>query len=166
MKATDLMIGFQYIPQYEGRYSIDRDGNVYSHISKKILKAHPNHRGYLMVDLYKGGRVKKGIIHRLVALTYIPNPQGLPEVDHIDTNRQNNNVNNLRWCTRQQNCNNTLSLKHAGEARSGSKHYLFGKHLSEETKTKMSFAHKGHTVSEETRRKIGKANKKKYDQNE
>ena len=60
MKATELMIGFKYIPQYEGLYSIDENGNVYSHISGKILKTHKNHRGYLMVDLYKNGKSKKG----------------------------------------------------------------------------------------------------------
>lgn len=161
LHAKDLMIGFTYIPQYEGLYSIDRSGNVYSHISGKILKPHANHRGYFMVDLYKDGKVKKGIIHRLVAITYIPNPNNLPEIDHIDTNRQNNNVENLRWCSRQENCNNILSLKHAGDARRGSKHYLYGKHLSEETKEKMSLAHKGHIVTEETKIKIGNANRKK-----
>ena len=158
MKATDLMIGFKYIPQYENLYSIDRSGNVFSHISGKILKPHPNLRGYLMVDLYKDGKVKKCVIHRLVAITYIPNPNNLPEIDHIDTNRQNNNADNLRWCTRQENCNNVLTLKHAGNSRKGEKHYLYGKTISEETKTKMSAAHLGHTVSEVTRRKISNAN--------
>ena len=162
MKAEELMIGFKYIPGYYGLYSIDENGNVFSHISGKILKPHANHRGYLMVDLYKEGKVKKGIIHRLVAITYIPNPYDLPEIDHIDTNRQNNHVSNLRWCTRRDNCLNPLSLEHAGQARTGSKHYLFGKKLSEKTRQKMSLAHKGHLVSEETRRKIGLANSKKH----
>lgn len=159
MEAKDLMLGFKYIPHYENLYSIDRSGNVFSHISGKILKPHPNHRGYLMVDLYKDGKVKKGVIHRLVAITYIPNPNNLPEIDHIDTDRQNNNVNNLRWCTRKENCNNPLSLKHSSESRKGEKNYLYGKSLSEEIKAKMSAALIGHPVSEETRRKIGNANR-------
>lgn len=159
MKATELMIGFQYIPDYEGIYSIDVNGNVFSHISGKILKPHANHRGYLMVDLYKDGKTKKGIIHRLVAKTYLPNPDNLPEVDHIDTDRQNNKVNNLRWCTRKENCNNPLSLKHSGDSKKGESHYLYGKTLSDEIKSKMSFAKKGHQVSIETRQKIGDANR-------
>lgn len=46
-------------------------------------------------------------IHRLVALTYLPNPNNWPMVDHIDRNRHNNNVENLRWATAQMNTNNT-----------------------------------------------------------
>lgn len=159
MKQTELMIGFKYIPQYDGLYSIDRRGNVFSHISGKILKPHPNHCGYLMVDLYKDGKVKKCVIHRLVAITYISNPSNLPEIDHIDTNKQNNNAVNLRWCTRKENCNNPLSLKHSGDSRKGEKHYLYGKSLSKEIKAKMSASKVGHTVSEETRCKISNANK-------
>ena len=112
-----------------------------------------------MVDLWKDGKCKKGIVHRLVAKTYIPNPCNLPEIDHIDTNRQNNNVNNLRWCTRKENCNNPLSLKHSSKSRKGKKNYLYGKSLSEEIKAKMSAALIGHPVNEETRRKIGNANR-------
>lgn len=159
MKANELMVGFKYIPQYEGRYSIDKNGTIFSHTSGKILKPYPNHKGYLMVQLYKREQSKRISVHRLVALTFIPNQDNLPEIDHIDTNRQNNNVENLRWCTRKENCNNPLSLKHAGDSRRGEKHHLFGKSLSEETKFKMSNAHKGHPVNEETRQKIGNANR-------
>lgn len=159
MNNKDLMIGFKYIPNYEGLYSIDENGNIFSHISGKILKQHANHRGYFMVSLYKDGKVKNHVIHRLVALTYIPNPNNLPEIDHIDTNRQNNNINNLRWCTRKENCNNPLSLKHAGDSRKGERHYLYGKSLSEEIKAKMSISKIGHPTSKETRIKIGNANR-------
>jgi hypothetical protein len=159
MKAKELIIGYKYIPGYYGLYSINENGDVFSHYSQKILKPNANHRGYLMVDLYKNGKVRKGIIHRLVAITFIPNPFNLPEVDHIDTNRKNNNVSNLRWCTRKDNCNNPISLKHAGESRKGERHYLFGKSLPKSTKEKMSASLLGHTVSEKTRCKIGNANK-------
>jgi hypothetical protein len=161
LTAKDLMVGYKFIPQYENRYSIDENGNVFSHVSGRILKPQKNHRGYLMVDLYKNGKAKKGIIHRLVAITYIPNPQNLPEIDHIDTNRQNNNVNNLKWCTRKENCNNPLTLKHGGDSRRGERHHLFGKNLSDETKKRMSESRKGHIISEETKKKISIAKKGK-----
>lgn len=159
LTAKDLMVSFKYIPQYENLYSIDMKGNVFSHISGKILKPYPNHRGYLMVDLYKYGKAKKCAIHRLVAITYIHNPNNLPEIDHIDTNRQNNCVENLRWCTRKENCNNPLTLKHIGDCRKREKHYLYGKSIPKDVRAKMSASHLGHNVSEETRRKIGNANR-------
>lgn len=59
-----------------------------------------------MVGLSKDeGGVFNALVHRLVAEAFIPNPDNLPEVDHIDNNPQNNNVNNLQWVSREQNMN-------------------------------------------------------------
>lgn len=51
-------------------------------------------------------------LHRIVAMLFIPNPDNKPQVDHIDTNKHNNNVNNLRWVTIKENQNNQLSIQH------------------------------------------------------
>ena len=71
----------------------------------RILKPGINGRGYLQVDLCKNGKVKKFLVHRLVAEAFLPNPDNLPEVNHKDENKQNNNVENLEWCDRTHNVN-------------------------------------------------------------
>lgn len=94
---------------YEGLYSITEDGRVWSHHSKRFLKPIEQAKThYLKVNLSKEGKVEVKYVHRLVAETYIPNPdpQTLKEVDHIDRNRQNNVVSNLRWVSRTENMRN------------------------------------------------------------
>lgn len=60
-------------------------------------------QNYLIIGLMKNGKRKRLLVHRLVAMTFIPNPQNLPEVNHIDKNKLNCNINNLEWCTRIDN---------------------------------------------------------------
>lgn len=84
--------------QQAPNYSIDEHGNVRNDATGKIKQAFRNSRnGYLYVDLWENNRVKKRPVHRLLAEAFIPNPDGKPTVDHIDGNRQNNRLNNLRW---------------------------------------------------------------------
>ena len=62
--------------------------------------------GYLSVELFdENGKSKRLLIHRLVAMAYIPNPENLPQVNHIDENPLNNAVSNLEWCTAKYNMN-------------------------------------------------------------
>ena len=71
--------------------------------------------GYLSTDLPKSDMCDKQrtnvLIHRLIAMTYIPNPLGLPCVDHVDGDRKNNLLSNLQWVTKQQNSHNIRSAK-------------------------------------------------------
>ena len=59
--------------------------------------------------LYKNKKRKAFLVHRLIALTYIPNPENKPDINHLDGNPLNNNVSNLEWCTKTEN------MKHAKE---------------------------------------------------
>ena len=82
---------------------------------------------YLHVYLCKNGKQKNIKIHRLVAEAFIPKIDGKEFVDHIDGDRQNNNVNNLRWCTQAENNSFDLVRKHMSEAKQGRKNYMYGK---------------------------------------
>lgn len=72
---------------------------------EKILKPSDNGGGYLLVQLCKNGKHKHFLIHRLVATAFIPNPEGLPEVNHKDEVKYNNVVDNIEWCSRCYNAN-------------------------------------------------------------
>ena len=86
-------------------YGVSRDGRVYSYKSNKELIPSLKYHGYLQVQVYlpMDKRPKWRAIHRLVAETFIPNPHGLPQVNHKDENKQNNRVENLEWCTQKYN---------------------------------------------------------------
>jgi hypothetical protein len=95
-KYVDLSI-FKPIPNYEDRYLINSNGDVWSLLTNKILKPSPNiNDGYLTVSLSSSnGKSYSHKIHRLVATTWLDNPNNLPEVNHKDFDRINNYVSNL-----------------------------------------------------------------------
>lgn len=84
------------------KYSINIMGEVRNDITGRILKTKAYSR-YKMATLYKNNRVSKMLLHRLLALTFIPNPNNCPEVNHKDGNKLNNDIDNLEWCTSSQN---------------------------------------------------------------
>ena len=92
---------------YEGHYQVSNFGRVKSikFGKERILKPVTNSSGYLLVELYKNNIKKKYSVHRLVAEAFIPNPYNLPQVNHKDENKLNNNVDNLEWCTNEYNIN-------------------------------------------------------------
>lgn len=109
------------IKGYEGLYQVSNLGRVKSlnfHRTGKeqILKSDCQRRGYFYVTLYNNKRGIKKSIHRLVAEAFIPNPHNKPSVDHINTDRTDNRVENLRWATYLENNTNPLTLnKHSGK---------------------------------------------------
>ena len=98
---------------YEGLYAIDEEGNVWSLNyrrtgKKKILKQSTiKNSGYKQVCLRKNGKQKVHNVHRLMALTYLSNFSEELDVDHIDRDKGNNSLSNLRMATRSENCFNT-----------------------------------------------------------
>ena len=90
------------IPGFEEEYGISEDGEVYSYRLKRFLKTTLD-KGYYRVSLTKDEKSCLKFIHRLIAETFIPNPDNHPFVDHIDRDPKNNSLSNLRWATNQQN---------------------------------------------------------------
>ena len=93
------------IEGYEGLYKISDKGRVKSlkQGKEKILKPLCDRLGYLFINLYKNGDMKKCLIHRLVAQAFIPNTNSLPQVNHKDEDKTNNKVENLEWCSAKYN---------------------------------------------------------------
>lgn len=100
------------IKGYEGLYSITEDGQVWSHTVNRFIAQAPTTKSkYLYVNLYKNNIRKHKSVHRLVAETYVDNPNNLPEVDHIDANIFNNHYTNLQWVTRKENIYRSYNTK-------------------------------------------------------
>ena len=90
------------IENYGGKYQVSTFGNVRG--LRGLLKPQKRNHGYLAVWLYNGnGKANQISVHRLVAKAFIPNPEGLPEVNHIDEDKQNNSAGNLAWCSHKSN---------------------------------------------------------------
>ena len=84
-------------------YLIYSDGRVFTKKSNRFLKPATYYTGYKYVNLCKNGKQKHFTIHRLIAIHYIPNPENKPCVDHINRNRSDNRIENLRWVSLSEN---------------------------------------------------------------
>lgn len=130
------------IEGYEGLYQVSNLGrvkscgrtvfiksNFYKHghyktYKPKMIKQSKDAGGYLIVSLYDATNTKnsKNVkVHRLVAQAFINNPSNLPQIDHIDGNRDNNCVCNLAWVTCKTNANNPITISRKIESAKGSK---------------------------------------------
>lgn len=89
------------IPNYYP-YAISKQGEIINLKTNYILRPEVLKKGYLRVKLCFGIN-KRFLVHRLVAMTYIPNPNNLPQINHKDGNKQNNSVTNLEWCNNDYN---------------------------------------------------------------
>lgn len=105
------------IKGYENEYTINRSGVIYSIRNHIILKQYANEKGYMKVCLQKNGRKKWYRVHRLVANTFIPNPQCKPTVNHINGRRDDNRVENLEWATMKEQSTKEANIKRSASLR-------------------------------------------------
>jgi hypothetical protein len=93
------------IPNYEGYYEASNLGRIRSvYRYKRVLKPMISNTGYERVDLFKNRHRKQYSVHRLVAITFVDNPDNKPFVNHRDENKINNCADNLEWVTHVENC--------------------------------------------------------------
>ena len=99
------------IPGYEELYQVSTLGRIYSFKTNQYLKLGVNSHGYIRASLLKDYKTRTINVHRLVALAFIPNPENKPCIDHINGDKTDNRMINLRWVTHKENSNNPLTLK-------------------------------------------------------
>jgi hypothetical protein len=121
------------IPGYEGMYQVSSLGRIKSlqriimerrtqkqrPITERILKQGKNIKGYYCFAISKEGKLKSICTHRIVAELFIPNPLGLPEVNHKDEIKSNNRADNLEWCTHHYNILYGTGLKRLSDKLTG-----------------------------------------------
>lgn len=110
---------WKHIKGYEGSYMVSNLGNIKSldriievntkngsykrHIKGTMIKTRVNNKGYVMVDLKMNGNKVTKLLNRIVAETFVENPNHLPQVDHVDGNKENNKSSNLEWVSQSEN---------------------------------------------------------------
>ena len=135
------------------RYEVSDDGKVRVIKNNKILKNSVDARGYYKVTLTNDEGRKTFFVHRLVAMAFVPNPNNLSQVNHIDEDKKNNNSDNLEWCDVKYNCNygtrnkrisdgnknKTFSAEHIkklSDAQIGDKNNMYGKRYDKSPRAK------------------------------
>ena len=138
---------FKDIKDYEGLYQVTNFGNVWSlnygrSGKPKLMTPIDNGGGYLQVSLSKNGETKTCLLHRLVAFTFLENPENLPQVNHKDEDKTNNFVflnedgsvdkekSNLEWKNHRDNCNHGTRNERISKALSKAKKGILNTKLS------------------------------------
>lgn len=122
---------------FEGLYEVSCSGEIRNKKSGKLLNGGTIKKGYRRISLRKDKKTYQFLVHRIVAETFIPNPDQKKFIDHVNTITSDNRVENLRWCNYAENNNNPITKKKISISKSGENHPLYGKRHKRETIEKM-----------------------------
>lgn len=119
----DIEEEWKDVVNYEGYYQVSNLGRIKSldrvivdkngvemQIPSIIKKLQKSKTGYWCIELWRHNKLKYVKVHRLIADAFIPNPENKPQVNHIDSNRLNNDISNLEWCTPSENTIHAVRL--------------------------------------------------------
>lgn len=126
--------------EYFGYYQVSNLGRVrslkYQGKDREVpyIMSFDDSHGYKRVTFNLNGKRKRYMVHRLVAEAFIPNYDNKPYIDHINTIRDDNVVDNLRWVTHSENINNNISNNKRKKSLTGKNNGMYGKHLNETQK--------------------------------
>lgn len=101
---------FAIVPGYNDRYLVSNRGRVISLNSGSEMAQYVQKNGYAAVKLRTHNAKRTFLVHRLVASAFVPNPNGLAEVNHIDGDKLNNSAENLEWVTHSQNMKHSIEI--------------------------------------------------------
>ena len=144
---------FKPVDGYDN-YSISNFGNVKNSKTNRILKLQNHKDGYKLICLYKNGKSKTLKVHRLVGIAFLENPDNRPMIDHIDENKANNNIKNLRWATTQDNSCNRGKTKNNKSGFKGVSFHKPSKTYRAQIKINDKYKNLGHFKSAEEASKV------------